>query len=132
MTITHGYDQHGAHSYDDTMAGEGTLGALHWDEPAGCSSPRGWLHNDALGACVGFYLDYGPDNYRTGHKTEIYPGKVVSFCQPGRLCRDCEPGDILAVRYPNGPRDRYPLDSRYVETIAQAREYVKTGAVKRT
>lgn len=96
-----------------------------WDEPAGATSPRGWLHR-ADGVVVGFYLDYGPDYYRTGHTTEIYPGKTVSFCTPDRLCRDCQPGDVLAVRYPGGPGTE-PRDSAFVETIAQAREFVEAG-----
>jgi len=102
---------------------------LVWDEPAGCTTPRGWLKAD--GVCTGFYLDYGPDNYRFGHRTEIHPGKIVSFCQrDGRLCRECEPGGILAVRYPGGPsRDGEPRSSRYVGTVAQARAWIETGTI---
>jgi hypothetical protein len=100
--------------------------AMEWDEPAGCTSPRGWLRNG--GTCVGFYLDYGPEHYRTGHETEIYPGKVVSFCQPdqSRPCKECQPGNILAVRYPDGPRSE-DKTSRYVQTITAARFWVQTG-----
>ena len=102
-----------------------------WDEPECAASPRGWLM--AGGMCVGFYLDYGPEHYRTGHTTEIYPGKVVSFCRPdGRpdvSCRDCQPGNVLAVRYPAGPGT--DQRSRYVETVGQAREYVETGELAR-
>ena len=98
-----------------------------WDEPAQASSPRGWLH--AGGTVTGFYLDYGPDNYRTGHTTEIYPDKVVSFCQPGKLCRECQPGNVLAVRYPAGPGT--DQRSRYVETVGQAREWVESGELAR-
>ena len=100
--------------------------AFTWDEPAGCASPRGWLMNNALAACVGFYLDYGPDHYRTGHSTQVGRDLWVSFCEPGRLCKECQPGNILAVRYPNGPSTT-PHESRYVETIAEARAYVKRG-----
>ena len=101
--------------------------AVTWDEPAGCASPRGWAHRSrADGTVVGFYLDYGPDNTRPWHTTEIYPGKTVSFSTPDRLCRDCQPGNVLAVRYPNGPGTE-PRDSRYTETAAQAREFVEAG-----
>jgi len=99
---------------------------ITWDEPAGATTPRGWLMIN--GVCTGFYLDYGPDSYRPGHKTDIGRGHIVSFCKPDRLCRDCEPGSILCVRYPNGPGTT-PHDSRYVETIAAARRYVETGSV---
>jgi hypothetical protein len=85
-----------------------------WDEPAGSTSPRGWLKVGET--CVGFYLDYGPDHYRSPH----------TFCQPRDLCRDCQPGNILAVRYPDGPGTK-SKGSRYVETIKQARRYVETG-----
>src|SRR5579859_2298749 len=95
-----------------------------WDEPAEAVTPRGWLHNGSM--VVGFYLDYGPDHYRHAHTTETGPRQVVSFCHPGDLCRECEPGSILAVRYPNGP-GTMPRESRYAETVAQAREYVESG-----
>ena len=102
-----------------------------WDEPAGSASPRGWLKaitgRDGTGEmCVGFYLDYGHVHSRAGHTTEISPGTVVSFCRPADLCRDCQPGNILAVRYPDGPATKNKT-SRYVETIEQARRYVETG-----
>ena len=100
---------------------------MAWDEPAQAASPRGWLH---VGQFVtGFYLDYGPDHYRTGHVTDIGGGRKASFCQPdqGKLCRDCQPGNVLAVRYPGGPGSAQ--GSRYVETVEQARAYVETGNV---
>ena len=102
--------------------------AIAWDEPEGCASPRGWLHR-ADGNCVGFYLDYGPGHYRTEHSTVLNTinGPVVRvWCRPGHECRACQPGDILAVRYPNGPGTT-PHDSRYFETIAEAREWTETG-----
>jgi hypothetical protein len=98
---------------------------LVWDEPADATSPRGWLRTD--GTVTGFYLDYGPDHYRMGHSTEIYPGTVVKFCRLGDRCRECQPGNILAMRYPGGPGT--PGTARYVKTVAQAREYVETGNV---
>lgn len=96
---------------------------LEWDEPAGASSPRGWLYSN--GTAVGWYLDYGADHNRPHHETEIRPGKVVSFCQPDRLCQDCRPGSILVSRYPDGPHTE--TMRRYVETIAEARAFVESG-----
>jgi hypothetical protein len=90
-----------------------------WDEPAGATSPRGWLN--AGNFCVGFYLDYGPDHYRSPHE----------YCQPDHPCRDCQPGNVLAVRYPEGPGAEQPRGSRYFETVQAARSWVETGQVTR-
>jgi hypothetical protein len=95
-----------------------------WDEPPAAVTPRGWLMTG--GTCTGFYLDYGPGHYRAGHETRVSADRVVSFCKPGDLCRECEPGNILAVRYPDGPGTA--KRSRYTVTAAQAREYVETGS----
>jgi hypothetical protein len=100
---------------------------ITWDEPAGCASPRGWLH--VGGNCVGFYLDYGPGHYRTPHAEilDTINGPVERvWCRRGRECRECQPGDVLAVRYPNGPGTT-PHDSRYFETTAEARKWTETG-----
>ena len=102
---------------------------LQWDEPAAATSPRGWLKAD--GTCVGFYLDYGPGHYRSPH-TEILstingPLERV-WCKPGDLCRDCQPGNILAVRYPGGPDSA--KESRYFELASEARQWIETGAAK--
>ena len=97
-----------------------------WDEPEGSASPRGWLHQG--GVAVGFYLDYGPENTRPGHVSDIGGGRTASFCSPDKLCQDCQPGNILARRYPGGPGTA--ATARYVETIAQAREFVETGEVR--
>lgn len=100
-----------------------------WDEPAQATTPRGWLHTD--GVVTGFYLDYGTDHYRTEHASTVgtVSGlRLVTWCKPGAQCRECQPGNILACRYPGGP-DSEPKESRYVETVAQAREYVETGVV---
>jgi len=88
--------------------------SITWDEPAGCATPRGWLLNGPY--CVGNYLDYGPDHYRSPHE----------YCQPGRLCPDCQPGNVHAVRYPDGPNGA-PRASRYFETVAEARQWIETG-----
>jgi hypothetical protein len=116
-----------------TTTTETRQATLTWHEPEGCTTPRGWLHSTAIadtynrpeGACVGNYLDYGPDHYRTGHETEIYPGKVVSFCQPDKLCRDCQPGNVHSMRYPDGPRSDGPREWRYFETVTQARAWIE-------
>ena len=100
--------------------------SLSWDEPVKASSPRGWLRTD--GTCVGFYLDYGPDHYRSPHSSTMYGEREVVWCKPDRLCPTCQPGNILAVRYPNGPRTE-PQTSCYVETIEQARLFVETRRV---
>ena len=100
---------------------------IAWDEPAGAASPRGWLHMDET--CVGFYLDYGPGHYRTEHSSVLSTinGPLVRvWCQPGRECRDCQPGDVLAVRYPGGPGTQ--KSSRYFVTAAEAREWIETGS----
>lgn len=86
----------------------------HWDEPTGCATPRGWHYVD--GVVVGFYLDYGPEHYRSPHR----------YCQPNDLCPECQPGNILAVAYPGGPRTE-PKSCRYVETVDQARRYIESG-----
>ena len=101
---------------------------ITWDEPAGATTPRGWLHTDEM--CVGFYLTYGPGHYRAPHSSVLNTinGPIVRvWCQPGHECRDCQPGDILAVRYPNGPGST-PHDSRYFETVTEARGWIETGA----
>lgn len=105
------------HTYEpsDTLRLNPPATMNRWDEPAGAVSPRGWLHR-ADGVTVGFYLDYGPDYYRSPHP----------YCTPDRLCRDCQPGNVLAVRYPGGPGTK-PRDSAFVETVGQAREFVATG-----
>ena len=101
-----------------------TAAAIAWDEPEGATTPRGWLHNDKT--CVGFYLDYGRGHYRAEHSSILNTinGPVERvWCQPGHECRACQPGDILAVRDPGGPGST-PKDSRYFETIAEAREWI--------
>lgn len=109
-----------------------TTTARRWDEPAGATTPRGWLHIGEL--VTGFYLDYGPDHYRSPHSSTV--GTVngpreVTWCKPGAECPTCQPGNILAVRYPDGPSSP-DHRSRYVETIAQARAWVETGHIPET
>lgn len=106
-------------------AGQGTA----WDEPPDAHTARGWLHTREH--CVGFYLDYGPEHYRTPHASELNTinGPLMRvWCRPGDLCRTCQPGNILACRYPSGPGEE-PRESRYVVTVAEARRYVETGTV---
>jgi hypothetical protein len=102
--------------------------SVTWDEPAGAASPRGWLHTGG-GNCVGFYLDYGPGHYRSEHVSVLNTinGPIERvWCKPGDLCRDCQPGNILAVRYPGGPGST-PRDSAYFETASAARDWVESG-----
>lgn len=100
---------------------------MTWDEPAQASSPRGWLHMGSL--VTGFYLDYGPDSHRAPHAemlNTVNGPRMRVWCEPGRECRECQPGNILACRYPDGPGSQGKR-SRYVETVEQARRYVETG-----
>jgi hypothetical protein len=103
---------------------------IAWDEPEGCTTPRGWLRVD--GTCVGNYLDYGPGHYRSPHaeilSTINGPLERV-WCQPDHPCRDCQPGNVHAVRYPDGP-DGGRRGWRYFETIAEAREWIETEATR--
>lgn len=101
----------GARATTARAAGPGA--GRRWDEPAGAASPRGWLHED--GTVTGFYLDYGPEYYRSPHE----------YCAPGRPCRDCQPGNVLACRYPGGPTA--VSESRFCETVAEARKWVEVG-----
>lgn len=94
-----------------------------WDEPERCSSARGWLRSPA-GTCVGFYLDYGPDHYRSPH---VDPMTGREWCDGVFLpCRDCEPGNVLAVAYPGGPGTQ-PSRSRYFVTVEDAKAFVERG-----
>jgi len=103
-----------------------TSTTITWDEPAGATTPRGWLLAGEM--CTGFYLTYGPGHYRSPHSSILNtingPLERV-WCQPGHECRECQPGDILAVRYPGGPGTQ--TSSRYFETVAEARKWVETG-----
>lgn len=98
-------------------AGQARAAAPQWDEPPGCASPRGWLR--AGGTCTGFYLDYGAGHYRSPHQ----------YCRPDGLCPECQPGSVLAVRYPGGPGSDGPRGSRWCETVAAARKWVETGSI---
>jgi hypothetical protein len=93
-----------------------TATGYRWDEPPGALSPRGWLH--VGGIVTGFYLDYEAGHYRSPHE----------YCTPARPCRDCEPGNILCVRYPNGPSTT-PRTSRWVQTLDEARQWVESGTM---
>lgn len=101
--------------------------SIGWDEPTGATTPRGWYIRE--GVPRGFYLAYGPDHYRSGHHVNIGGGRIVSFCTPDKLCRECQPGDVLCVRYPDGPGSDEGKTSRYVETIAEARCWVAHGEI---
>jgi hypothetical protein len=49
----------------------------------------------------------------------------VTYCRPDDQCRECQPGNVLAARYPGGPGT--DKESRYFETIDQARQFVDHG-----
>jgi len=92
---------------------------LRWDEYTDqverdsnnwATTPRGWLF--ANDKCVGFYLDYGPNHYRSPHQ----------YCRPNHLCCECQPGNVLAVVNGGG--------SRYVETLDQAKQFVESGVTQ--
>lgn len=77
------------------------------------TSARGWLWDGESESSLGNYLDYGPQHYRSPHQ----------YCAPGRCdCRESQPGDIHCIVY---ARAGYPLRSRYVETVEQAREWIE-------
>lgn len=99
----------GQESTGDSDTAE-TTRILSWDEPENAHTPRGWLHRAET--VIGFYLDYGPDHYRSGHE----------YCQPNRKCPDCEPGSVLAVRYPDEEKS-----SHWFVTVAEARAWVENG-----
>lgn len=49
------------------------------------ASDRGWLREAE--ECLGHYLDYGEDHYRSPHE----------YCGPGKCrCRESQPGNIHA------------------------------------
>ncbi len=103
-----------------------TASRIVWEEPAGCTTPRGWLRVN--GTCTGNYLYYGPGHYRSPHSSilDTINGPLERvWCQPGRKCPTCQPGNIHAVRYPDGPGT--PAASRYFETIPEARQWIETG-----
>lgn len=88
---------------------------MKWDEPKGAVTPRGWLFRNGL--CRGNYLDYGAGHYRSSH----------DWCAPGRCeCRQSQPGDVHAIRYPNGPRAQ-PYEWHYFETIEAAKTWIEGG-----
>jgi hypothetical protein len=106
MSMTEGYL---ANDYDEQI-----VVASWWDEPPLASSPRGWFFQPD-GSVTGFFLDYGPDNYRSGHDR----------CRGVCHCRSGQPGDILACRYVAiGSVSR---ESHYCETVEQARAFVEAG-----
>lgn len=82
------------------------IAVAEWYEPTGASSPRGWLHKRGRERALGFYLDYGPEHYRSPHK----------YCRPDSLCPECQPGNVLACIV-DGP-------SRYHVTVDEARAWV--------
>lgn len=97
---------------------------MWWDEPPGATSPRGWLWREEHP--VGFYLDYGPGHYRSPHSDTI-GGREVVWCKPDDKCPSCEPGNVLAVRYPGGPgqSEEARREWRWTETVTEARKFIE-------
>src|SRR5690349_10312346 len=75
-------------------------------------SDRGWLFADGEKLCLGFYLDYGPDHYRSPHR----------FCRGACECELSEPGHVLAVAVITDPY--MENRSRWCETIEQAKVWI--------
>lgn len=66
--------------------------------------------------CLGHYLDYGPEHYRSPHK----------YCRPGECrCRRSQPGNVHAV-VTLGDRP-----ARYFRTPKEAREWIEAEAARR-
>jgi hypothetical protein len=98
--------------------------SLTWNEPERAASSRGWLFRPGETRSLGFYLDYGPNHYRSPHSiTRPSDGKVLTFCEPSsdratEVCPSHQPGSVLAVVV-DGP-------SRYVETVEDARRWIES------
>ncbi len=84
------------------------------------ASDRGWYVTG--GICRGYYLDYGDRHWRGDTCRQCGAHRYIHPADANKSCRDCEPGNILASRYPAGPST--PSEARYFETVAQAQEWV--------
>jgi len=104
-----------------------TQGQLNrWDDYTAAASrrsnrwattDRGWLF--AGDVCLGHYLDYGPDHYRSPHE----------YCRDGSCnCRESQPGNIHCVAMSGNPDNNGPRLSRYVETIEDAHRWIEEQA----
>ena len=80
------------------------------------SSDRGWLWDGSSEISRGYYLDYGPECYRSNH----------GFCGRECTCALTQPGRILCVV----PVSALRRHSRYVETIEEARQWIETTAAR--
>lgn len=83
-----------------------------WDEP---KADRGWLFAPGTEYgqnALGYYLDYGPDHYRTPHE---YCGDYECTCSLA------QPGHVLAVACHS--TDHGPA-YRYFESTEQAKRWI--------
>ena len=71
-------------------------------------SDRGWLFAGSEDKARGYYLDYGPDHYRSPHE----------YCRGACECRDSQAGNVLAVVV--SPK----RESRWLETTHAARQWI--------
>ena len=79
-------------------------------------SDRGWLFAaDRSNGSLGFYLDYGPDHYRSPH----------AYCRDTQKCPTCEPGSVLAVACASDTWQHH-----WFPTIAEARAWLERSAVQ--
>lgn len=98
------------------------------------ATDRGWLFAstgpcDEERTCLGHYLDYGPDHYRTPHEQvvqTVHGPQTRVFCVPGDRCPTCEPGSVHAVvtRSGGGPR------SHWFRTPGEAREWIESETAR--
>jgi len=84
-----------------------------WDEPQRATTPRGWYWPPGTTkpgetSCAGHYLDYGQDHRRFDDRQADQPGKIHCVV-------------IHAAT-------RAAVESRYVDTICQARQYIEDAA----
>lgn len=86
-----------------------------WDEPKGATTPRGWYWPPGttkrdVTSCAGHYLDYGADHKRYDAAQSMHPGHIH--------CVVLHAANSRVVEW------------TYVETAAQARQWVEKTAEK--
>ena len=78
------------------------------------ATSRGWLKEISPDGCqetLGTYVDYGPKHYRSPHE----------YCRRGKLCRECEPGNVYAVASRKNGGSYVTIKAHYFVTIGEAR-----------
>jgi hypothetical protein len=105
--------------------------------PGWAVSDRGWLWSDAAAAadaftaCLGHYLDYGPEHYRSGDTLPTGDGGEYAWrpdgaacaCRRQWPCRRHQPGNVHAVSVVTGAH-------RYCETVQDARRWLEAQAAE--